>query len=141
MFDNDSEDSQVQCCLLLGAAILEFSNFSRTFVNSFALQMKISFIKFHDFSQYYMAFEIFQCSDCGSQSYFIYKIDYNALYWHQRLYYMKTKIPVTKIMLPPVSIEPLMSDFKSNTLLSGLTWHLFVRVSLQVLYIAMLYLF
>ena len=37
MFDNDSEDSQVQCCLLLGAAILEFSNFSRTFVNSFAL--------------------------------------------------------------------------------------------------------
>ena len=36
-------------------------------------------------------------------------------------------------MLLPVGIEPeplITSDSKSNTLLSGLTWHLLVRLSL-----------
>ena len=30
----------------------------------------------------------------------------------------------------PVSIKPRSSDSKSNTLLSGLTWHLLVRMGL-----------
>ena len=37
-------------------------------------------------------------------------------------------------MLHPVSVEPPLSiehpDYKSNTLLSGLTWHLLVRLRL-----------
>ena len=40
-------------------------------------------------------------------------------------------------MLPPVGIEPgplITSDSKSNTILSGLTWHLLVRLRLRSLY-------
>ena len=49
--------------------------------------------------------------------------------WHQRLYYMKTKNSHNKI-LPLVKTEPGISDSKSNTLLSELTWHLFVSLRL-----------
>ena len=49
---------------------------------------------------------------------------------------MKTKKSSDKMLLP-VEIEPgplITSDSKSNTLLSGLTWHLLVRLRLKALY-------
>ena len=45
---------------------------------------------------------------------------------------LKPKITVIK-MLPLIRLEPSSprtSDFKSNTILSGLTWHLLVRLRL-----------
>ena len=51
-------------------------------------------------------------------------------YWHQRLFNVKTKNSSNK-MLPPVRIEHGTSDFKSDTLLSELTWHVLLRWSLK----------
>ena len=48
-------------------------------------------------------------------------------YWHQRLYYMKIKKSSNK-MIPSVSIEPLTSDSKSNTLLSEAIWHVYLGI-------------
>ena len=47
-------------------------------------------------------------------------------------YYVKTKKSSNK-MIPPLGIEPapvITSDSKSNTILSGLSWHLLVRLRL-----------
>ena len=64
-------------------------------------------------------------------------------YWHFRLYCTKTKKSDDK-MVPTMGIEhrPLITfDSKSNTLLSGLPWHLLVRLRLWASYIVMLYWF
>ena len=42
-------------------------------------------------------------------------------------------------MLPPVGIEPGTNDFKTDTLLSELTWHLLVSLRLLDPYIVVFY--